>query len=358
MRYRIAEILAPEDLGISGTKVINLKISDVISRIEVIFRTQNGDDGFDDHPAANIPKLELIDGSEVLFALTGREVQAVNFADRRIPADNHMTGSNGEWMKANYGLDFGRKLYDPVLAFDPTKFTNPQLKVTWNEALANTSCSNNYLQILAYIFDEYKPTPTGFLLNKQLYSYTPTADGYEYIDLPTDLPYRKLFLGSHQEQYTFTQMIAELKLSEDNDKRVPVDLLGTELWWENKKNFPEYIENVYMNIAATSTVFRVTPSEDAVITGNPTSAEETLILLFGNGGYATGKMATTKNTCYLICKGYIPHGYAALPFGDQDLIEDWYDVTKIESLRLRIKAGPSLGATPTTQVLTQQIRKY
>lgn len=358
MRYRIAEILSPEDLGTAGTKVIDINIADVISRIEIIFRTKNGDTAFEGHPAANVTKIELVDGSDVLFSLTGMEAQALNFYDRGKSADNHMTGSNGEWMRAVFGLDFGKYLFDPDLALDPTKFTNPQLKITWDEDVANLDCEDNYMTVLAHLFDELKPSPTGFLMSKQGYSYTPVANAYEYIDLPTDHPIRKLLIGSHQETRTFTQMIAELKLSEDNDKRVPMDMTGDELFYQIKQNYPEYIENVYMVIGASATAFRVTPADDAVIVGQGTSGVKAGTLIFQNGGLASGILDTTPNTWYMVCKGYIPHGVASIPFGKADDPGDWYDVTKIGSLKLRLKAGPSLGTTPTAEVITQQLRSY
>lgn len=358
MNYRIAQILAPEDLGTGGTKIIDITIADIISRIEIIFRTKNGDMGMDDHPAANITKVELIDGSDVLFSLSGREMQALNFYDRKVPADNHMSGGNGDWMRAAFGLDFGRELWDPDLAFDPQKFTNPQLKITWDENLANTSCTDNYMLVVAYLFDELKPAPTGFLMTKELYTYTPVANSHEYIDLPTDHMMRQLLIGSHQEGYTFTQMIAEMKLAEDNDKRVPMDLTGEQLWWEIKRNYPEYIENLYIGMESGGTTFRVTPSEDAVIVGLPTSTAQDVYGVFGNGGVAAFSTETGTETIYMLCKGYLPHGYAPLAFGNQMAPADWYDVTKIGSLSLRVKAGPSLGSNPTAQVIAQQLRSY
>ncbi len=358
MKYRLAEILSPEDLSTTGTKVIDITMKDVISRIEVIFRTKNGDSGFDDHPAGNVSKIELVDGSEVLFSLSGRECQALNFYDRLLPADNHMTGSNGEWMRACFGMDFGKFLWDEELGFDPSKFVNPQLKITWDEDVANTSCVQNSMMIIAHLFDELTPTPDGFLMSKEMYTYTPAANAYEPVDLPTDYPIRRLLIGSHQEAYTFTQMVAEIRLNEDNDKRVPFDITGDELFWQIKKRYPEYIENVYMVLATGGTTFRVTPSEDAVIVGSRTSVLKSLWIIFQNGGKANGKVETSDETVYMLCKGYIPHGYAPLDFGPSQDQKNWYDVSKIGSLGLRIKAGPSLGSTPTTQVITQQLRTY
>lgn len=358
MNYRLAKILSPEDLGAAGTKVIDINVKDIISRIDIIFRTKNAATSFTDHPAANVTKIEMVDGSDVLFSLTGREAQALNFYDRGQPADNHMTGSNGEWMRAVFGLDFGKYLHDPDLAFDPTKFTNPQLKITWDQDVASAGADDNYMTVLAHLFDELKPSPTGFLMSKQIYSYTPAANAYEYIDLPTDHPVRKLLVGSHQEERTFTQMIAELKLSEDNDKRVPWDMTGDELFWLMKQTYPEYIENVYMVIDTSATAFRVTPAEDAVIVGSKTSTVAGVFLIFSNGGLATGTAETAAETIYMLCKGYIPHGVVSIPFGMPGVPGDWYDVTKVGSLILRLKAGASLGTAPTAQIITQQLRSY
>ena len=358
MRQRLTKILSPEDLGETGTKVIDINIKDVISRIDIIFRTKNPSTAFHDHPAANITKIEVVDGSDVLFSLTGREAQALNFYDREVAPDNHLTGSNGEWMKASFGIDFGKFLFDPDLAFDPKKFSNPQLKVTWDENVAHTSCEENNMRIMAHIFDEDQPTPTGFLMTKNQYSYTPVANSHEYMDLPRDYPVRKMLVGSHQETRTFTQMVAEIRLSEDNDKRVPLDITGDELWYFHKQNIPPIVENVYMILGTTETEFRVTPAEDAVIVGARTSTTGGFWIIFQNGGLAKGLCLTSAETIYMICSGHMPHGLAVIPFGDQKNSADWYDVTKIGSLVLRLKAGPSLGDSPLTQVITQQLRLY
>lgn len=54
--------------------------------------------------------------------------------------------------------------------------------------------------------------------------------------------------------------------------------------------------------------------------------------------------------------GLAPHGTLAIPFGEQDKIEDWYVVAPINELLLDITAGA--GAVGTIQVCTQQFRTY
>jgi len=54
--------------------------------------------------------------------------------------------------------------------------------------------------------------------------------------------------------------------------------------------------------------------------------------------------------------GYNPHGVVPVLFGDQDDPADWYDVTKLGSLKMRIKSG-SAGTNGDIAIITQQMRK-
>jgi hypothetical protein len=55
--------------------------------------------------------------------------------------------------------------------------------------------------------------------------------------------------------------------------------------------------------------------------------------------------------------GTMPHGCLAIPFGNQEDLADWYNVEG-KSLRLKLKAGSSIGSTEEYHIITQQLRKY
>ena len=57
-------------------------------------------------------------------------------------------------------------------------------------------------------------------------------------------------------------------------------------------------------------------------------------------------------------KGWLPHGVWEIPFGDQADIGDWYDVTKIGSLRADITKTAELDTSDSVQIFLQQMRKY
>jgi len=362
LRYRIASIHPYEDYGPFGTKTKNIDISDVISRIRIIAYFINGSASQAEHPAANIAKVELVDGSDVLYSLTGKCAQIVDWFDRPRLIYNAPSATIGYAQQAIIDMNFGRYLWDPLLAFDPKKFTNPQLKITWNEAVANTLCTINGFRIDAWIFDEYKPVPTGFLMNKEIFSYAPAANAYEYVDLPCDYPYRRLMLQALAAGIDVGGLVSEFKLSEDTDKKIPFDTTFSEEFNKQIMDYGYVTEQFFTMSAAAGQVLNVMPGapEHAFCVDQQDTgpAVHFYAITMGNGGRITIISSAGGNVVKGRVWGYCPHGAFGWDFGQPSLIEDWYDVTKIGDLKFRVKAGASALSTHTFRVLLQQHRKY
>jgi len=130
MNYRTASILAPEAASTAATKTLDINLADPVSRLVIQMKGLNNGTTLTAHPAKMISKIELVDGSDVLFSLSGVECQALNYFDKGRMPFNVVNYCNDVYAIATYELNFGRYLYDPVFALDPTKFTNPQLKIT------------------------------------------------------------------------------------------------------------------------------------------------------------------------------------------------------------------------------------
>jgi len=358
MNTRIATILAAADLGASGTKIIDLNIKDVISRITVNMYTTNGGTTIAAHPAANIEKIELVDGSDVLFSLTGFQVQALNFYDRdgQIPYTSLRTYASGQ--RALFGLDFGRYLFDPVLAFDPTKFTNPQLKITWNEVNAQADTTTNECEVLAHIFDETAPSPTGFLMAKEIYSYTVGTTGYEYIDMPTDYITQQIYAKAFLAPYGMTSIFDAFKLSEDNDKKIPLDHSSDELERIAFEAYGFVKECVKCNAAAGVANFFGMPTDSGFANGSVEGGYEDLAAWSQGGGQFAIDNVTGANRARVTMIGNCPHGTVPLLPKPGLEIEDWYDVTKLGSLKLRIDDSAPAADTYTGEVMIKQYRPY
>ena len=83
MNYRLATILAREAHAADTTKVIDLNLSDPVSQMIITHESYNSASGTPTaHPSECIAKIELVDGSDVLYLLTGKEAQAADWYHR------------------------------------------------------------------------------------------------------------------------------------------------------------------------------------------------------------------------------------------------------------------------------------
>jgi len=354
---RIATLNSAEDVGAAGTKVIDLDLTEVISRILIKFKAENGDDGQDDVPFANITKIEIVDGSAVLFAFNGQAGDAVNFYDLGRPEVSSWSFLDEYANEALIGLNFGRYPGDPELALPPDRFRNLQLKITYDEDVANTSTTVNELLVKALVFSGRSVSPLGFLSVKEQYAYTPTADAYEEIELPTDMILRTLYLQALDHSQWLGNSVGEVRLDEDALKTIMFDDEYYEVMKFFRPRFGKYIHKSLNEIGATATAHYRGPTSDAVSLGTPDGATERYLAQNNQFGALLSSIIDTENDVTWLHSGYLPHYVGAFPFGERNKIDSWYNPGGVKKLRFRIKGGASLGGTETFRVITQQYRR-
>jgi len=272
---------------------------------------------------------------------------------------NHGQSLTGNSLFSTYGIDFGRFLFDEMLAFDPKRFMNPQLKVTYDVDVADTGVTTGYLEVHAECFDEKVPSPIGFLMSKEHWNGAKPTSGYEYIDLPTDYPLRKLILQAFRSGFEPWYQVAEARLDEDNEKRIPFDLDLEDYYRIMKGVWAAVVEQFEAQVDSTGAAFFITPTDFyATLLCMPSNVAAYNYATDGyfKGGKVTLKGNSGNSQVVGIARGYLPNHCFEFPFGNPADMDDWYDVTKIGSLRLRLKAG--IGASTTTGVVLQQLRKY
>jgi hypothetical protein len=361
MNYRLSTIFPRKSYTTDTTETIDIDVADPISQLIIELAANITDDtAITAHAIACLTKIELVDGSDVLFSLSGRQAEAVDWYHNylfRSPWNIYMGW--GETQRF-IGINFGRKLWDPQLAFDPKKFRNPQLKLTLDIDAGGAVPSLNRLGVWAAMFDQRAVSPVGFLMHKQIKSYTMGSASHEYSDLPTDYPYRKLFIKALSAGTEPGQLIDKIKLSEDQDKRVVFDHIPEEVLRTIAYTSPEIQEYVHCRIATSQTNIYVTPTTRcyAVATElGDTSGSGAIATTMGDGGRVKGICATAQKYAQLFVKGYLPHGTYEIPFGDQADMADWYDVARIGSLKLDILSTSS-GSGVACDIFLQQLRKY
>lgn len=360
MNYRYATVLAEKSLSTAGTETIDIRLKDVISRLEIGYHPTLGDPAMLAALATPITKIELIDGSDVLHSLNGRENQALCIYDRRVPTMNHAELIHRADLYATMGIDFGRYLYDPELAFDPTKFRNPQLKITHDSTLLSANTDTHSIEVFAHVFDEKVVSPIGFLMSKEHYAYTPANENvYEYIDMPLDYPIRQMLIRGHKDAQDPHDVVDYLKLSEDNDKRIPIDV-ELEAYIRRMKGVWAQVHEVFAKYfpGDDTYVFYVTPT-DHMTAGcgmGGTFNNPCVWTSYIKGGYFRSRIAAAVMVVGTVT-GYLPHHCIQFPFGLQDDLDDWYNVTKLGSLRLRLYSAAQY-ENSLISVILQQLRRY
>ena len=111
MNYRTATVLAEKSLEGAGTEVIPVLLKDIISRLFFTWRTSPSKHGMDSYPHRDITKIELVDGSDVLFGMDGGQCQALCIYDRKVPTMNFCQHMEGLSQLAGFSIDFGRFLF-------------------------------------------------------------------------------------------------------------------------------------------------------------------------------------------------------------------------------------------------------
>lgn len=355
MKYRKATMLARESATTAGTKTLDVKLREKVSRIQVRYEGINNGHAQTAHPAKQVSKIELVDGSDVLMSLSGMEAQALDFYDMKKGREYEMDMRNDMPNQEFFNLNFGRFLWDPILAFDPTRFSNPQLKITHDKSLGGSAPDASYLSVYADVFDEKPITPLGWLMAKEFYKYTTVATSYKEFDLPHDHVLRKILIQALVAGSTFTDNLDELRLSEENQKRIPIDIGLYQFIAGIMKNYPLYHEIIAHCLPSIDTHYRyITPGEYANISIGVLGSAG--VYLAGESG--GGRIQLTNDAvtvCRSLVTGYMPHGCLPVEFGDQEDPTDWYDITKIGSLELRLHAVA--GSVDVNTVL-QQLRKY
>ncbi len=365
MNYRVATVWPRKAYTSDATEIIELKVKDPISQLVVTHEVTNGSTaGQQGHPARCITKIELVDGSDVLFSMDGRAAQALDFYHNKKQTPSLVMYPNDLNSEMIYNLNFGRFLYDAMLALDPKRFSNLQLKIGIDINGGGKNADGGYLTVLAHCFDEKVVSPMGFLAAQELKSYTLSASGWEYTDLPVDRAIRKILIRSHVHGTGPDYQFDTIKLHSDSSKKVFFDSTIGDLLRAIVAQYPKYREWVICDppTAGGSMYTYITPCYWPIAIAQewltPPSSNNNMGCFSGDGGRLTiGTASGWTSNASILVEGQCPHAMIDIPMGLQDEIDDWFDATKVGSLELAIKGGASLGAG-TAEIYVQQLRKY
>lgn len=229
-KYRDVYLEQGKTLADSGSHTVDISPIDSISELLVNVWADNGATNNLGSPIPRIiTKIEVVDGSDILFSMDGRLAHALYYYLRGVVPEISIAEAPNYGQSVNIPLCFGRWLWDPLFALDPSRFKNLQLKISWNLAAVNAVGATGFvtgsgrLSVIAKVI-EGGEKPTHFLMHKDQYSWTTGASGDERIPLPTDYPYAMLMFRAYEAGVNMSNSYTNLKLNIDFDKIIPLDM--------------------------------------------------------------------------------------------------------------------------------------
>lgn len=361
MYYREVEVLRAESIAVAGTRTVDINISDPISKLSVVWRKTNSNRTPVAHPGNIVKNILVCDGADVLFSMNGSHAQSMAyFTDNCQPA-TMINYEVGQCSMQIAEIKFGRFLYDELLALDPKRFNNLQIKVEHDLALGGAGGTVADLSIYAHCFDEKVIEPAGFLYNKEIYTFLPVAGSWYYVDIPTDYPVRAIMFGAQQATDGPEYILDEFKLTENQGKHILIESMMERYLFQSSAYYDPWNDMVICKPPDTNAfTFYITPHWErqshlfntaaAAATRNDSAAGCAQIM----------QCATAAAVSQGMVFGHAPFGAVFLKTYGGDDIEDCWQISYTGSGRLELHAIAGLAAQGTKyqHVYVQQVRKY
>lgn len=363
MGQRIATLYAPQDPGADTTVIIDVKPKDVISAIDIFYKVTNVTVSVMlDAVTKCLPKIELIDGSDTIFSISGAELQAIDFYDRLVMPHHEISLTVGGFFEVGLTHYFGRALWDRMFGFDPTRFKNPQLKIQFVQAACNTTADVVELAAYAHCFGDGGPSPSGMLVNREIQQYAMAASSHKYPDLPTDRPIRKILLRGHSEDHDPIALFDTIKLSADGGAYIPVEIKAALLDRMLSNRYPRIHEMYTLDGVVTAKTIHSALSKDQQMS---ISYDDTAVTAAGEFAIPTwtGALCTLPASEIIQAdtaevSGRMPGNCFPLDFGVPDLPETWLQAQDFGSLELDLLSTSDADSGDSAHVVVQQVRSY
>lgn len=366
MRIRDDVLRVQDDMGTSGTLIYSLDYADPITELDLLVEGTNGATSNLASPLErSISKIELIDGGDVIWTMPGDLALAV-FAHQanQMPRCDRTEGANGT-PKQSIPLRFGRMLYDPIYAFNPLAFNNPQLRVTFDEATVRAAGATGYvsdsltLTITAKLMEE-ADTPQGMLCWRDVYDFTTVASGDERVDLPVDRPIRAMAVRIYESGVAYDTNVTAFRLAANGGQYTPLN--------SNIRNFIDKMCETHSPLTIGQTIYAVTTVANEAWLFKLMSAS----IAAATQGYIAGISAKTASQvtpvvidhdgagaasgpCEVVTAGWMVHNTLLIPFGLSDVPETWLMANGFNKLELAITQG---NAGAEANIAVQQLRRY
>lgn len=365
MKYRNIELYYQQTLDDVGTKIIDMRTTEPLTAIRLTFHGTNGATSNKSNFLNDvITKIELVDGSDQLISMNMKEAQALQHRLTKKTPFMRPGEKNDGSQEEQVIILFGRYLWDPEYFMDLGKFRNPQLKISTDIAKVRAAEATGFVSGSLKVTVDLLTIPEGakdskgFMMQKNIYSFTSGASGDEHIDLPLDYPYLGLLVRAYAKDKDIDEVISKVKINCDAGKYIPIEKYMKDLYRIEDNDFGPAEMRYYIYRKDGETVYHpinhdpivaLTPSGEGHIAGASWSWSSGFALLLKD---AAGAAVTTEELIEVMIRGNCLHSSIYLPMGIQEDPTTYFDPKPFGDIDLVLTQA----AVGEVDVVTAQLR--
>ena len=139
-----------------------------------------------------ISKIEVLDGSNVLFSLSGLELMSYNCFNHGVMPLQDISCGAAVVSSEELIVNFGRFLGDRKYYLLTSNFANPMVRITGAFVVSGTvgiATGTGALSVIVRSIEDGALPYKGFIMRKEIFSWTSAASGDQPIVLPLDYPF-------------------------------------------------------------------------------------------------------------------------------------------------------------------------
>ncbi len=318
-----------------------------------------------------ITKVEVVDGSKPLASLNFKELEYLNFLKTRQSPGIFASGWASGTQRHGAMLMFGRYPLDQEYAFDCSRYSNPQLKITWNLAAvravsATTAFATGTLKLTACAkVMEDIPMPGKFLSARQVSTFTMPTSGSKNVRMYRDYPWRLALIRSYLDGYDIDEMIETLSIDCDAGQFKPLDKrYMRDLDSEALQMFGRHtLKHDLLTSDNEANVILTNKEPDCRAWDARGSAPDILGIIYQWSSQLKLAMIdnaaaqdTTDRQVTMVEEGHALNAIVPIVFGRLDEPKSWLDATKFGQIDLDLFVASGGGYAGVSSVLLEQER--
>ena len=363
VRLRQPYLRRDHRLGDAGVHIEEINIKDPIMDFFVKMEATNGSTSNVENSMIDVlDSIQIVDGSDVLWALDSEEILANQFYHYKESQHLGIDETADVVQSTVFKIPLGIGRMHPEVAFDPTRFANPQLVLEWDLENIRAVDVDGFvtdsldLTIMADVIDEAPTRPTGYLMTKQITEFLTTV-GDHRIELPVDYPYRTMYLRTFKDAVCPQAYIEKAEHSINEQKYRPFDIYMDDWTDWLKEWYGQWHQGSWYVVALSATEDRNPYLRNNISAALGTSDAGAVILLlsFDNALINMTNQLAAEAEIHAKVDGSLPFGTWAWPYGDPESPEEWLKLEYTDKSRLIVTG---LLADSTAQVFLTQHRMY